>query len=153
MAGAYSAGCAGLSDTAVVAILVAAMLGPWSATWGRVLVCLYRSRIAGPGHLCPQPLVQWAKRHLLAEGVRARQRLLLVRLFSSRFTLVATPFCDCDLERHLSLGPDGVSLAFRVFPVAPLQVPLPLLPLTIQSGPSGLRSISTILKIRRHTFA
>lgn len=58
--------------------------------------------------------------------MEARQRLLLVRPFSSRFTLAATAILATLIRTALVLQREGVSVAFRMFPVALLQVLLPV---------------------------
>jgi hypothetical protein len=60
MAGAYSAACVVLFDTAVPVILALAVLAPADID-GTFPVCTYRSRIVGPRHLHFQPLARLAK--------------------------------------------------------------------------------------------
>jgi hypothetical protein len=118
--------CVVLFDTAVLVILATNMLAP--GRYRRDIPCLRISLpyIVGPqssSHLHFQPLARWAKsvsRSRLSNALAARASLLF-----TFHTGTATAILRLRFRRHLSCRREGVSFAFRLFPVTPLQILLP----------------------------
>jgi hypothetical protein len=153
MAGACGAACVGLFDTAVSVILALAMLA-LAAAHGSFPVCI---QYIAP--VRPPPSIFILSRQLGGPRVLAggggggsTNGLLLVRLFSSRFTPATTPILRLRFGRHLSCSGTACQLRFVCFLSFLCKYRCTPL-LTRRLRPSGLQSISTILTIRRHTSA
>jgi hypothetical protein len=149
MAGACSAACAALFDTAVSVILAMAMLVSASAH-GSFPASIYRSRSASPVNLHPQPSARWAKSVSGREGggsTTACSSCVPSLHVSHRLLHLS---CDFDLDGTCPVAEQRVSCVSYVSRRS-FASTAALLSLTRLLGPSGLHSISTILTTRRHT--